>query len=124
MVNRNAQTARARGALIEQCAARWLQQQGLVLVKCNQSVKGGELDLIMKDGDTLVFVEVKHRESCRYGHPLETVTPTKQRRLVHAATVYLARHALSCPCRFDILAATGTPPDVSFEWVKAAFDAF
>ena len=124
MANRKAHTARARGAVIERFAANWLQQQGLVLVGRNQFVKGGELDLIMKDGDILVFVEVKHRQDCRHGHPLETVTPVKQHRLVHAATIYLARHALSCPCRFDILAVTGTPPDISFEWVKAAFDAF
>ncbi|MGY4878097.1 YraN family protein [Vreelandella aquamarina] len=124
MTSRNPQTARARGADIEQRAASWLQQEGLVLLGRNQFAKGGELDLVMMDGDTLVFVEVKHRESVRYGHPLETVTKVKQRRLIHAASIYLARHALSCPCRFDILAATGTPPDITFEWVKAAFDAF
>lgn len=123
MAHRNAQTARARGALIEQYAANWLQHQGLALIGRNQFVKGGELDLVMQDGDTLVFVEVKHRANWHYGHPLETVTPTKKRRLVHAASIYLARHKLCCPCRFDILAATGKPPDISFEWVKAAFDA-
>lgn len=90
----------------------------------NQHAKGGELDLVMQDGETLVFVEVKHRETTRYGHPLETVTAQKQRRLVHAAHVYLARQQLSCPCRFDVLAVIGTPPALTFEWVKAAFDAF
>lgn len=123
MTNRNAHTARARGALIEQCAASWLQQKGLVLIDRNHFVKGGELDLVMQDGDTLVFIEVKHRENWHYGHPLETVTPAKKRRIVRAASIFLARHALSCPCRFDILAASGTPPEISFEWVKAAFDA-
>ncbi|MDN6179569.1 MAG: YraN family protein [Halomonas subglaciescola] len=117
-------TARARGTAIEGIAARWLEEQGLTLLGRNQYAKGGELDLVMQDGETRVFVEVKHRETTRYGHPLETVTAQKQRRLVHAARVYLARQELVCPCRFDILAVTGTPPTLTFEWVKAAFDAF
>ncbi len=120
----NAHTARARGAAIEQIAAQWLCQQGLVLVTQNHYVKGGELDLIMRDGDILVFVEVKHRTTTRYGHPLETITYQKQQRLVRAARLYIARGGLSSPCRFDILAITGKSPDLDFQWVKAAFDAF
>ena len=87
-------------------------------------MKGGELDLVMRDGDILVFVEVKHRTTTRYGHPLETVTYQKQQRLVRAARLYIARGGLSSPCRFDILAITGKSPDLDFHWVKAAFDAF
>ncbi|RUR28218.1 YraN family protein [Vreelandella nanhaiensis] len=123
MVN-NAQTARKRGAVIEQLAAQWLQQKGLSLVTQNHHVKGGELDLVMRDGETLVFVEVKHRVTTRYGHPLETVTPTKRQRLVRAAALYIGKHGLTSPCRFDILAITGTPPDLDFQWEKAAFDAY
>ncbi|WP_447926200.1 YraN family protein [Vreelandella sp. EE27] len=118
------QTARKRGAAIEQLAAQWLQRQGLTLVTANHHVKGGELDLVMMDQDTLVFVEVKHRTSLRNGHPLETVTPLKQRRLIRAASLYLARHAVSTPCRFDILAMTGQPPALEYHWEKAAFDAY
>ncbi|MBT2774001.1 YraN family protein [Halomonas sp. ISL-60] len=120
----NARTARARGAAIEHIAAQWLGQQGLALVTQNHYVKGGELDLVMRDGDILVFVEVKHRKTTRYGHPLETVTYQKQQRLARAARLYIARGGLSSPCRFDILAITGKPPDLEFDWVKAAFDAF
>ncbi len=101
-----------------------LRQQGLTLVTQNHYVKGGELDLVMRDGDILVFVEVKHRTTTRYGHPLETVTYQKQQRLVRAARLYIARGGLSSPCRFDILAITGKPPNLEFHWVKAAFDAF
>ncbi|RUR42573.1 YraN family protein [Vreelandella populi] len=120
----NAQTARKRGAAIEQLAAQWLQQKGLSLVAQNHHVKGGELDLVMRDRETLVFIEVKHRVTTRYGHPLETVTPTKRQRLVRAATLYIGKHGLTSPCRFDILAITGTPPDLDFQWEKAAFDAY
>tara|TARA_R100001039_G_C1843480_1_gene104074 strand:+ start:1669 stop:2040 length:372 start_codon:yes stop_codon:yes gene_type:complete len=123
-VTTNAHTARARGAAIEQLAAQWLRQQGLTLVTQNHYVKGGELDLVMRDGDILVFIEVKHRTTTRYGHPLETVTYQKQQRLVRAARLYIARGGLLSPCRFDILAITGKPPNLEFNWVKAAFDAF
>lgn len=120
----NARTARARGAAIEQIAAQWLCQRGLTLIAQNHHVKGGELDLVMRDDDILVFVEVKHRTTARYGHPLETITYQKQQRLVRAASLYLARNGLSSSCRFDILAIIGKPPDLDFHWVKAAFDAF
>lgn len=109
---------------MEQFAAEWLQQRGLRLLGCNHHAKGGELDLIMQDGDTLVFIEVKHRMSTRFGHPLEAVTAQKRRRLVHAARLYLTRRQLCCPCRFDILGIVGAPPDADIHWVKAAFDAF
>ncbi|MBW5798542.1 YraN family protein [Halomonas elongata] len=116
--------ARARGARVERLAADWLVARGLVLVATNQHAKGGEIDLIMRDGDTLVFVEVRHRADIRHGHPLETVTATKRRRLITAARFYLQRNRLSCACRFDVLAATGTPPELEFEWVAGAFEAF
>ncbi|WNL40353.1 YraN family protein [Halomonas sp. PAMB 3232] len=118
------QTARRRGAATEQLAARWLEERGLTLVSANYQIKGGELDLIMRDGDTLVFVEVKHRATTRSGHPLETITLQKQRRLIRAASLYLAHTAVSTPCRFDILAITGHPPALEFHWEKAAFDAY
>lgn len=120
----NARTARSRGAAIEQIAAQWLQQRGLKLVACNHYVKGGELDLVMYDQDILVFIEVKHRVTTRYGHPLETVDAQKRQRLIRAATLYIAQHAVVCPCRFDILAITGKPPALEYHWEKAAFDAY
>ncbi|WP_346798853.1 YraN family protein [Halomonas sp. Bachu 37] len=120
----NSRTARARGSAIERVAAQWLGHQGLTLVARNQYAKGGELDLVMRDGDVLVFVEVKHRLDTRHGHPLETITPAKQQRLVRTARFYLARNGISCPCRFDVLAVIGSPPDLEFTWVKAAFEAY
>lgn len=116
--------ARARGEAIERLAAAWLAERGLVLLASNQHAKGGELDLVMRDGDTLVFVEVRHRADNRHGHPLETITPVKQRRLIKAARFYLHRNRLSCPCRFDVLAVTGLPPHLEYDWVANAFDAY
>ncbi len=116
--------ARARGADFERLAADWLAARGLELVATNQHARGGELDLVMREGETLVFVEVRHRRDARHGHPLETVTPAKQRRLIQAARFYLQRNRLSCACRFDVLAVTGTPPDLDVTWVPGAFEAF
>lgn len=116
--------ARARGETIERLAAAWLTERGLALEAVNQHAKGGELDLVMRDGETLVFVEVRHRADSRHGHPLETVTPSKQLRLIRAARFYLHRNRLSCPCRFDVLAVTGLPPHLEYDWVANAFEAY
>ncbi|MFP4261764.1 MAG: YraN family protein [Halomonas sp.] len=115
--------ARARGEAIERHVEAWLVARGLTVVAANQHAKGGELDLVMRDGETLVFVEVRHRADTRHGHPLETVTPTKQRRLVRAARFYLQRNGLSCPCRFDVVAVVGLPPELDIQWLANAFDA-
>jgi len=115
--------ARARGEAIERHAAAWLVERGLVLEAANQHAKGGEIDLVMRDGEVLVFVEVRHRADSRHGHPLETITPAKQRRLIKAARFYLHRNRLSCPCRFDVLAVTGLPPHLEYDWVANAFEA-
>ncbi|PMR68730.1 YraN family protein [Halomonas heilongjiangensis] len=116
--------ARARGGAVERLAAAWLADRGLDLEASNQHAKGGEIDLVMRDGEVLVFVEVRHRADTRHGHPLETVTAAKQRRLIRAARFYLQRNGLSCPCRFDVLAVTGQAPALDFLWVQGAFDAF
>lgn len=118
-----ASDARARGEAIERLAAAWLTERGLTLVASNQHARGGELDLVMRDGETLVFVEVRHRTDPRHGHPVESVTAVKQRRLIQAARFYLHRNRLSCPCRFDVLAVTGRPPDHRITWVANAFEA-
>ncbi|MEQ5855943.1 YraN family protein [Halomonas sp. EF61] len=113
----------ARGQAIERHAEAWLCQRGLIPISRNQRAKGGEIDLVMRDGETLVFVEVRHRRSIRHGHPAETITITKQRRLIRAARFYLHRNGLSCPCRFDVLAVTGSSPSLDIQWIAGAFEA-
>ncbi|OHV12231.1 YraN family protein [Kushneria phosphatilytica] len=115
---------RRQGHDIEALTARWLSQRGLREVARNQHARGGEIDLIMRDGDTLVFVEVRYRRCTQYGTALETITPAKQRRIIRAARFYLARERLSCACRFDVVGVTGTPEALEFDWISAAFDAF
>ena len=87
-------------------------------------VRSGELDIVARDGETLVFIEVKARASHEFGTAAEAVTPEKQRRLARLATEYLMRHHLEeCPCRFDVVSIhfdAGTP---EIEIIQNAFDA-
>lgn len=112
----------AQGAAAEDVACRYLEAQGFVLVTRNFRCRGGELDLIMRDGEYLVFIEVRSRSYTRYGAPAESVTRTKQRRLLRAAALYLQRQRQDLPCRFDVVAilqASNHEPQI--EWIRDAF---
>jgi putative endonuclease len=93
-----------QGQQHEQAALAWLQRHGLALVEANFQCKGGEIDLVMRDGDTLVFVEVRQRISTAQGGAAASITPAKIRRLVRAAQFYLMRFSEPPPCRFDVVA--------------------
>lgn len=113
------------GAAIEAAAAEWLHARGLICVERNFRCRGGEIDLIMRDGRTLVFVEVRLRNHDNFGSAAESVTAAKQRRVIHAAQYYLATHktAADSACRFDVLAAKHEGESVVWEWVQDAFYA-
>jgi len=113
-----APTTTAVGRDKERLAERFLIARGLRLIARNHRCRVGELDLVMRDGDTLVFVEVRYRRSTRHGTPAETVDARKQRRLALAAAHYLQRHPTMLPCRFDLISITGTD---EIQWVKHAF---
>jgi putative endonuclease len=98
----------------EQQALLHLQQAGLRLILRNFLCKGGEIDLIMQDGSSLVFVEVRKRASAQFGGALASVTPAKQKRMVHAAQVYLQKIHPTPPCRFDVVAIQ----DGEIVWLK------
>jgi putative endonuclease len=110
----------AQGSAAEERAMRYLQARGLRLVERNYRSRSGEIDLIMRQANTLVFVEVRYRRSRRFGSAVETVTPTKQRRLIRAASGYLQRHNLDLPCRFDVVGVSG-PQQEEIEWISDAF---
>lgn len=111
------------GDAAEDDALRYLQHQGLRLVSRNYRTPGrggGEIDLIMTDPEgTLVFVEVRRRQSSLYGGAAASVGRTKQRRVVFAAQHYLLRFRTLPPCRFDVVEVT---PEGCY-WLRAAFDA-
>jgi putative endonuclease len=107
-------SATARGQRGEQLAARYLESLGWRVCARNWRGASGELDLVCEDGDTLVVVEVKTRNSRRFGTPEEAVDPRKLRRLRRAASEYLAREYASRgleepPCRFDLVAVETLP---------------
>ena len=111
----------ALGTAAEDWACRYLEAHGLILIARNFRVRGGELDLIMRDGEQLVFVEVRSRRSCRFGVPAESVTRVKQQRLLQTAAIYLQRQAIDPPCRFDVVAIIQTGDLPQMEWIRDAF---
>ena len=116
---------RAQGARVEALARDFLQRHGLEPVAANANYRGGELDLVMRDGDALVFVEVRYRRGAGFGGGAASVDANKCRKLVHAAQQFLAAHReyARMPCRFDVIDASGDPEAPSFDWLRDAFRA-
>ncbi len=110
--------AQAAGSAAEEAAANFLSRNGLAIVARNYRTRLGEIDLIAREGATLVFVEVRMRSSARFGGGAESITPGKRKRLVAAARHYLARLRREPPCRFDVVTLDGGSP----EWLRAAFE--
>ena len=95
---------RAVGSRYEEETAAFLQKNGYRILEKNFRDRRGEIDLIAKDGRTLVFVEVKYRKSLKRGHPLEAVTKTKQQRIFKSAVYYLYKEGKeNAACRFDVI---------------------
>jgi putative endonuclease len=116
---------RARGAGVEAAARDFLLDQGLRAVAANANYRFGELDLVMLDRDTLVFVEVRYRRDARFGGGAASVDAGKRRQLVKAAQIFLASHRafVDAPCRFDVVDASGEPDAPVFAWLQDAFRA-
>ena len=109
----------------EGLAERYLSRRGLTLLARNYRCRRGEIDLVMRDTETLVFVEVRRRASRAFGGGLESVDARKRARLVAAAEHYLMMKRVGDerPCRFDVVAVDGPFPHIAIEWVRDAFDA-
>jgi putative endonuclease len=112
---------RTKGAEIEQAAEHFLKRQGLKAITRNYTIRGGEIDLIMRHGKVLVFVEVRYRASQSHGSGAESITHHKQQRLLKTAQHYLQKHYGANPpdCRFDVMSGSGQP--VQFEWLQNVF---
>lgn len=106
------------GSAGEDAALAHLEQNGLTLLQRNFRCKGGEIDLVMKERATLVFVEVRKRADTRHGGAAASVTAHKQRRLILAAQIYLQRFKMPPACRFDVVAIDGT----KMNWLKNVID--
>lgn len=112
------------GDRAENSACRFLRQHGLQLITANYRCKRGEIDLVMRDGDSLVFVEVRYRRRADFGHPAETVTRSKRARILHCASCYLQQHrAWNEATRFDVVCIEGSATGPHIEWLRNAFSA-
>lgn len=109
------------GAQAEEFAAQYLQRQGLRLLQRNYRCRQGEIDLVMQEGATLVFVEVRLRTRNDFGGAAASIDGRKQRRLILAAQHYLAAVASPPPCRFDALLLRAADGTQGVEWLKNAF---
>ena len=116
---------RAQGDAAEDRACRHLEGSGFTIVERNFRTRGGEIDIVARKGDVLVFVEVRSREAADFGTPEESVTPAKRRRIVGAARHYLSNVPPSSwrEARFDVIAIEGSGEAAILRHYSAAFDA-
>ena len=115
----------ARGSAAERIAGTWLRRRGLRRLDANYRCRTGEIDLVMRDGAMLVFVEVRYRRTSAFGSGADTVNSAKRRRLVKAASRYLQQHPqwANHECRFDVVSMSGDERHPEIDWIRHAFDA-
>ncbi|MDP1680448.1 MAG: YraN family protein [Burkholderiales bacterium] len=113
--------SRDTGEAAERHALDYLKQQGLKLVETNYRSRFGEIDLILRDGEVLVFAEVRMRKNNDFGGARASITAAKQARLIKTANQYLTQFARAPQCRFDAV-LLGAPDSSEIEWIKNAFD--
>ena len=109
------------GQRAESVAEQYLSRQGLTFIERNFRARGGEIDLVMRAKDTLVFVEVRFRAGTGYGSPAESVNAAKRKRLIRAAATYLSTRQVDpkLACRFDVV---GVSSGDDIEWIEDAFE--
>lgn len=111
------------GFAAEEQARDYLTAQGLKWISSNYCCRVGEIDLIMRDSDFLVFIEVRARSTRAFGGAVASVTHSKQQKIIKTALCYLQAHKLQDkqPSRFDVVSLDGMPPRIT--WIKNAFES-
>ena len=119
------QSRKSTGNHAEGVAARYLMSRGVHILERNVFSRGGEIDLVGRDGETLVFFEVRFRGAGSLVGAAESITPTKQKRLIRAASFYLHKHGLwNAFSRIDVVAiAPGESTKYRIQWIKNAIQA-
>lgn len=110
------------GEMGEGLAVTFLKKKGYKLITQNFKTRIGEIDIIARDGDTLVFVEVKTRESIAYGKPFEAVDYFKKRKIANVALLYLKKLKEIPPCRFDVVSIFFDQGRPECELIRGAFE--
>ena len=118
-------STRSKGKLAEDLACQYLKRRGLRLLEKNYRSPKGEVDLIMRDGNVTVFIEVRSRKHDGHMHVVESIDSGKRARIIETSLEYLQNHRRSNKdiCRFDVILLTGSPESVRIEWIKNAFEA-
>lgn len=116
---------RAKGSHSEQVAVDYLIKQGLTLVEQNTHSRYGEIDIIMREGEEWVFIEVRYRKTLHFGGGLESVNHSKQQKLIKTAEIYMQKHHKIefKTCRFDIIELSGEITKAKINWIQNAFSA-
>lgn len=117
-------TSTDKGHITERYAQQYLLQQGLTFIDKNFHSRQGEIDLIMRDGDTYVFIEVKYRKNMLFGGAIAAISSSKQKKIKHCVTFYLHQLGLNeynTPCRIDVVALVGDINQPQVTWLKNAF---
>lgn len=112
------------GNISEQYAVDYLCKQGLNLLETNVHCRQGEIDIVMLDGNTYVFVEVKYRKNNAFGGAIHAVSTSKQNKIKHSITFYLHKAELNeynTSCRIDVIALEGDLQNPTVTWLKNAF---
>jgi putative endonuclease len=118
-----AESGKFIGGRGEEAAAAFLKKNGYEIVAANWRAAGAEIDLVASRNGTLCFVEVKTRASRDHGEPAEFVTPTKQRRIIRAAKLFIARRPWrDWPVRFDVITVTGDGSTGDVDHMENAFE--
>lgn len=116
---------RAAGSVFEQRACRELERAGLIALAHNYTTRHGELDLVMREGETVVFVEVRYRVRAAQGDALASIGPAKREKLIRTAELWLAAHPQHArrACRFDVVCYDGPADATHMQWLRGAFEA-
>lgn len=124
MLWNKSETTKNIGQATEAFAQQYLMQHGLDFVDKNVHCRQGEIDLVMKDQHTFVFVEVKFRKNNHFGGAIGAVSQTKQNKIKHCVAFFLHKAKLNeynTPCRFDVIALEGDINQPQVTWLKNAF---
>jgi putative endonuclease len=113
------------GRKAEQIARGYLEKRGLQLLSANYRCRYGELDLVMRDGDCLVIIEIRYRRHERFMSPAQSIDPAKRQRISRASLHFIQHNPKhrQKPLRFDIVSLSGPLDDASIDWIPGAFTA-
>jgi putative endonuclease len=117
-------TSTDKGQITERFAEQYLTEQGLTLIERNFHSRQGEIDLIMLEGNTYVFIEVKYRKNSQFGGAIAAIPASKQKKIKHSVTFYLHQAGLNeynTACRIDVIALEGEITQPQVTWLKNAF---